>query len=59
MNKKFNQKEYIKEYKKTHYKQLSIDLKIKDMEKLDNYCKKNNITKKDFVMKEINKIKDD
>ena len=56
MNKKFNQKEYIKEYKKTHYKQLSIDLKIKDMEKLDKYCKKNNITKKDFIMKEINKI---
>lgn len=51
MQKEFNQKEYIKNYKKKNYKQFKVDLIIKDKEDLDMLLQKNNLTKKDFVLK--------
>ena len=51
MEKGFNKKEYDKEYRKTHYKQFKVDLIIKEKEDLDALLQKNNLTKKDFVLK--------
>ncbi len=56
--KKFDKVKYDIEYRKTHYKKFVADLKKEDMRILENYLKKNNMTKKEFIMKAINKIKD-
>ena len=54
----FNQKEYIKRYKKEHYSKLSVDLTKEEKEKLVEICNKQGITIKQFILNAIkNNIK--
>ncbi len=50
----FNQKEYIKVWKKENYKQFKVELKKDEKEKLDNELKKNNLSGSDFVRIALN-----
>lgn len=45
----FNQKEYIKDWKKENYKQFKVELKKEEKENLDNELKKNNLSGSEFV----------
>lgn len=45
----FNQKEYIKGWKKENYKQFKVELKKEEKENLDRELKKHNLSGSDFV----------
>lgn len=45
----FNQKEYIKQYDKEHYKQFKCKVKIKEMERINKLLKEHNMSKHDLV----------
>lgn len=47
--KKFDQKAYIKQYDKDHYKNLKVRVKPEDYEKIVIYCKDMNISQAKFV----------
>lgn len=47
--KKFNQKKYIAEYKKTHYKRISVEIKIELYDKLMEKLTLKNKTKASFI----------
>ena len=64
-SKKFNQKEYINNYKKEHKRQFKADLKIDEKEELDELLEKANLTKIQFIRnakkeleKRVNQIND-
>lgn len=57
MEKKFNQKEYISQYNKEHYKQLKVDLKKEDMEELNELLKEKKLNKRQFVLKSKDLLK--
>ncbi len=52
----FNQKEYDREYKKRHYKQFTVSLKPELKERIDAYCRKEDITKPEFMLRAINQL---
>lgn len=54
---KFNQKEYISNYKKTHIKQFKVDLNNDIYNDLCNLLKLKNITKADFVRNAYEELK--
>ena len=56
---KFNQKKYIQEYNKEHYKTFKVDLKKEELEELNKLLKKKNITKAKFLRDAIDKLKKD
>ena len=45
----FDQKKYIKDWKKENYKQFKVELKKEEKEELDKDLKKNNLKGTDFV----------
>lgn len=45
----FNQNKYKQEYNKEHYKTFKVDLRIEEMEKLEEYLKKIDLTKAQFL----------
>lgn len=47
--KEFNQKDYIKEWKKDNYKQFKVELKKEEKEKLMELLKDNDLSGSDFV----------
>lgn len=51
--KKFNQNDYIKEYKKQHYKNMNVACNPEDAEKITNYCKDMNISRQKFIIKAV------
>ena len=53
----FNQKKYIQEYKKEHYRVFKVDLKPEEWEKLDKILKKKKITKAEFLRRAIKEHK--
>ena len=53
----FNQQKYIQEYNKTHYKTFKVDLKVEEMDELNNLLKKHKLTKAQFLRNSINKLK--
>ena len=56
--KKFNQKEYIINYRKAHKKQFTVDLNIDEYNDLCLLLEQNNLTKVQFVrnaLKELQK----
>lgn len=53
----FNQKEYIKDWKKENYKQFKVELKKEEKEKLDSELRKNNLSGSDFVRIALNYLK--
>ena len=55
--KEFNQKEYIMNYNKTHYKQFKVNLKNEEMNELIKLLKQNNLTKTSFLKKAIENLK--
>ena len=64
-SKKFNQKEYINNYKKAHKRQFKVDLNIDEKEELDKLLEKANLTKVQFVRnakkeleKRVNQVND-
>lgn len=57
MKDKFNQKEYIKEYNKTHYKTFKVDLKNEEMDELNILLKEEKLTKSQFLRDAIKKLK--
>ncbi|MDE6600270.1 MAG: hypothetical protein K2K34_09360 [Oscillospiraceae bacterium] len=46
----FDKKEYKKEYAKSHYKRILAEIKPDDYSLIDDYCKKNNISKAKFIV---------
>lgn len=56
---KFNQQEYIQEYNKKHYKAFKVDLKIEELEQLNELLKKKGLTKAQFLRNSIKKLKKD
>lgn len=53
----FNQQKYIQEYNKTHYKTFKVDLKVEEMDELNNLLKKHKLTKAQFLRNSIDKLK--
>lgn len=47
--KEFNQKDYIKEWKKDNYKQFKVELKKEEKEELTKLLKDNDLSGSDFV----------
>ena len=56
MSEKFVQSKYIQEYNKKHYKTFKVDLKIDEMEKLNNLLKKHKLTKAQFLRDAIKEL---
>lgn len=54
---KFDQKKYIQEYNKQHYKAFKVDLKVEELESLDELLKKHNLTKAQFLRDAIEALK--
>lgn len=58
--KKFNQKEYIKQYRKTHKVQLNIELNPEEKIELINLIKANGFkSTREFLLKTIDIMKSD
>ncbi len=55
--KKFNQNEYINEYKKKHYSPLKINLKKEEKKELDMLLAEEGLTQAQFVRNAIAKLK--
>lgn len=53
----FNQKQYIIDYNKEHYKPFKVDLKVEELEELEKLLKAKGITKAQFLRKAIQKLK--
>ena len=54
---KFNKKEYDMLYRKTNYKKINIDLKIKEYDELNQLLKQKNLTKAQFLRNAIEDLK--
>lgn len=57
MKKEFNQKEYIKNYKKEHYSPVKITLKKDEKLELDRLLKIKGITQTEFLRNAIEQLK--
>ena len=55
--KKFNQKEYIKDFHKLNYSQFKVDLKKEEKEEIYNLLMKKNLTKAQFLRNAIEELK--
>ena len=55
--KKFNQKEYIKNFHKQYYLQFKVDLKKEEKEELDKLLLEKNLTKSQFLRNAIEELK--
>ncbi len=56
---KFNQNEYINDYKKEHYSQFKVDLKKEEKKELDELLNAVNLTKKEFLLNSVSKLKEE
>lgn len=54
---KFNKQEYIQEYNKAHYRAFKVDLKIEELEELNNLLKEKGLTKAQFLREAIERLK--
>lgn len=50
---KFDKKEYDKNYRKEHYVRFSASVKPELKERIDEYCKNENISKTEFLKRAI------
>lgn len=50
MKKKFNKQQYTNDYNKDNYKQLPVRLKPEEFAEITKYCKKNNLSYKQFIL---------
>ena len=50
---KFNKSEYNTKYQKEHYARFSANLKPELKKRVDDYCKKENISKTEFICRAI------
>ncbi len=57
MSEKFNQREYIKEWKLKHKKKFAVDLDIEEHAELLALLKEKNITQVDFVRNAFKELK--
>lgn len=57
MSDKFDQKKYIQEYNKQHYKAFKVDLKVEELESLEELLKQHSLTKAQFLRDAIDKLK--
>lgn len=51
--KKFDKREYDKEYHKSHYKQVTLSLTPELKERLDNYCSQAEISRTEFICRAL------
>lgn len=49
MGKEFDQKEYIKEYRKNKYKQFKTEMPVSEKEEIDKFIKDYNLSKLSFI----------
>lgn len=54
---KFNQNEYVNEYKKKHYSPLKINLKKEEKEELDKLLAEEGLTQTQFIRNAITDLK--
>lgn len=54
---KFNQKKYVQEYNKEHYKAFKVDLKVEELLELESILKSKGITKAQFLRNAIKALK--
>lgn len=54
---KFNQKQYIIDYNKEHYKAFKVDLKVEELEELEKLLKEKHKTKAQFLREAIQQLK--
>lgn len=54
---KFNQSKYVQGYIKEHYRTFKVNLKVKEMDILDELLKKKGITKATFLREAIERLK--
>lgn len=59
MNKKFNQKEYIKEHNKKKYSQFKTELKKEEKKEIDKYLNIFNLSKAEFIRNSFKKFKEE
>lgn len=50
---KFNKSEYNAKYQKEHYARFVADLKPEEKQRVDDYCKKEGISKSDFIRRAL------
>ena len=53
---KFDKKEYNQKYKKEHYARFVADLRPEEKQRVDNYCKKEGISKSDFIRRALDML---
>lgn len=53
----FNQKDYIKQYKKEHYLTFKVDLSRETKIELDSLLKEKDLTKKQFLVNAMEELK--
>lgn len=53
----FNQQQYIQDYNKAHYRAFKVDLKIEELEELNDLLEKKGLTKAQFLRDAIKKLK--
>ena len=58
VEKKFNQKDYIKNYIKEHKRQFKVDLNINEMIELNILLDKHNLTKAQFLRNAIKELRE-
>lgn len=55
---KFNQSQYINDYRKAKKKQFNVDLNKEEFEELNKILKDKNMTKVDFVRQALKRLKE-
>lgn len=50
---KFNKSEYNTKYQKEHYARFVADLKPEEKQRVDDYCKKEGISKSEFIRRAL------
>ena len=50
---KFNKSKYNTKYQKEHYARFSANLKPEEKQRVDEYCKKEGISKADFIRRAL------
>lgn len=53
---KFNKSEYNTKYQKEHYAKFSTILKPEEKQRVDDYCKKEGISKSDFIRRALDML---
>lgn len=56
--KKFDKREYDKEYHRNHYKQVTLSLTPALKERFDQYCSKEKISRSEFIKRALDVLEE-